>query len=184
LQIRNPGELTFGLEHRVTDSEAPALAEVMRLRAAKERCSGASVKILCGGAVMKSLLTMVVLGVTLAGACYGQGAGVSVTGKGKQKWSQSEVNRVYLSACSAVQREFYNRTAPRPTVALILGADKNIIDYDKKTILLRKWDRYLFAQGVVLLAFEDLLTPERRLGMVTRAVNLADASVDVRELRK
>jgi len=132
---------------------------------------------------MKSLLTMAVLSVTLATACYAQDA-VSITGKGKQKWSQSEINRVYLSACSAVQREFYSHTAPRPTVALILGADKNVIDYDKKTILLRQWDRYLFAQGVVLLAFEDLLTPERRLGMATRAVNLADASVDVRELRK
>jgi len=139
---------------------------------------------LSGGVVMKSLLTMAVLSVTVATACYAQDAGVSVSGKGKQKWSQSEINRVYLSACSAVQREFYNRTVPRPTVALILGADKNVIDYDKNAILLRQWDRYLFAQGVVVLAFEDLLTPERRLGMATRAVKLADASVDVRELRK
>jgi len=67
---------------------------------------------------MKSLLTMAVLSVTLATACYAQDA-VSITGKGKQKWSQSEINRVYLSACSAVQREFYSHTAPRPTVALI-----------------------------------------------------------------
>lgn len=133
---------------------------------------------------MKSLMTMVVLAVTLASACYAQDAGVSITGKGKQKWSKSEVNRVYFSACSAVQREFYNSKVPRPTVALILGADKNAIDYNKKTVLLRQWDRYLFAQGVVLLAFEDLLTPERRLVITSRAVKLADASVDVGELRK
>ena len=77
---------------------------------------------------MKSLLTIAVLSVTFGSACYAQDAGVNVTGNGKQKWSQSEVNRVYLSACSAVQREFYNRTVPRPTVALILGADRNVID--------------------------------------------------------
>ena len=133
---------------------------------------------------MKSLLTMAAVGLMFACACYAQDTAVNFTSNGKQKWSQPEVNRVYVSACSAVQREFYNRTTPRPTVALILGADKNVIDYDKKTVLLRQWDPYLFAQGVVLLAFEDLLTPERRLGMATRAVNLADASVNVKELRK
>lgn len=132
---------------------------------------------------MKRLLTVAILSATFAAACYAQDGGVTVTSKGKQKWSESEVNRVYLSACSAVQREFYDSTVPRPIVTLILGADKNVIDYSKKTILLRQWNRNLFAQGVVLLAFQDLLTPERRLSMTTRAVRLADASVDVRDLK-
>jgi hypothetical protein len=46
------------------------------------------------------------------------------------------------------------------------------------------WDRELFAQGVVVLAFEDLLTPQRRIIMTNRAVNLAEATVDIREMQK
>jgi hypothetical protein len=109
---------------------------------------------------------------------------VNVSSEGKQKWSLSEVNKVYISACTAVQREFGNSIVLRPTIALVLGADKNAVDFDKKTILLRHWDRSLFAEGVVILAFEDLLTPDRRMMMTNRAVNLAQATVNVRDVTK
>jgi hypothetical protein len=32
-----------------------------------------------------------------------------------------------------------------------------------KTISLKRWDHSLFAEGVLILAFEDLLTPQRRM---------------------
>jgi len=132
--------------------------------------------------VNKSLkLTLVTL--ALAIACFAQDSMVTVTSKGKQKWPAQEVDKIYLSACSAVQREF-GGTAVRPPVTLVLGADKDGVDLTKRTIQLIKWDRDLFAQGVVLLAFQDLLSPQRRVNMAKRAVNLLDETVDIGEVAK
>jgi hypothetical protein len=133
---------------------------------------------------MRNIVKLAILVVALATACAAQEAVVSVTSKGKQKWSRFEVNRIYLSACGAVQREFGNGTVLRPPIALVLGADQDAVDFDKKTVLLKRWDRDLFAEGVVILAFEDLLTPQRRMIITNRAVNLAEATVEVGEMVK
>ena len=133
---------------------------------------------------MKNMLKLGMLVLAMATVGCAQEGIVNVNNKGKQKWSPSEVNRVYLSACTAVEREFGNRILPRPNIALVLGADKNAVDFDKETILLKSWDRGLFAEGVVILAFEGLLTPERRMMIANRAVNLAQATVNVSEITK
>jgi len=133
---------------------------------------------------MKNLVKVAMLGVVFASACCAQEAVVNVSSKGKQKWSPSEVDKVYLSACTVVQREFGDSIVLRPPVALVLGADTSAVDFDKKTILLKRWDHSLFAEGVVILAFEDLLTPQRRMMITNRAVNLAQATVNVREITK
>lgn len=117
-------------------------------------------------------------------ACFAQEEFVSVSTKGKQTWSLRDVNKIYLSACSAVQREFGNSMVLRPSIALLLGADKNAVDFNNKRVLLKRWDANLFAQGVVILAFEDLLTPQRKMIMTNRAVNLAEATVDFREMQR
>lgn len=136
---------------------------------------------------MKNLAKMVKIAflvVMFATVCFAQEAFVSVSTKGKQTWSLREVNEIYLSACSAVQREFGNSVALRPSIALVLGVDQNAVDFNNKRVLLKRWDRNLFAQGVVILAFEDLLTPQRRMIMTNRAVNLAEATVDFREMQR
>ena len=74
--------------------------------------------------------------------------------------------------------------ALHPSIGLVLGADKDAVDFNSKKVLLKRWDRNLFAQGVVVLAFEDLLTPQRKMIMTSRAVNLAKATVDVSEMQK
>ena len=132
---------------------------------------------------MKNMLKSVMLVAVFASVCSAQEGSVSVSSEGKQKWSPSEINEVYRSACTAVQREFGNSIV-RPTIALVVGADNDAVDLDKKTILLKRWDRSLFAEGVVILAFEDLLTPQRRMMMTSRAVNLAQATVNVEEITK
>jgi hypothetical protein len=43
---------------------------------------------------------------------------------------------------------------------------------------------YLFAQGVVMLAFEDLMPLQQGMTMAKRAVTWADATVDVEQFRK
>ena len=133
---------------------------------------------------MKNMVYRAILAVVFASACCAQDGLVSVSGKGKQWVSSFEVNKIYLSACSAVQREFGNSITLRPPVALVLGAGKDAVDLDRKQILLKRWDRTLFAQGVVVLAFEDLLTPQRRTSITNRAVNWVDATIDAKEMQR
>jgi hypothetical protein len=103
--------------------------------------------------------------------------------KGKQKWPAAEAQKIYLSACSVVQREFSSNRSVTTRVTLVLGDDKNVVRFGTREIRLTKWDRYLFAQGVVMLASEDLMM-DRRTAMAQRAVTWVDATVDVERLTK
>jgi len=49
---------------------------------------------------------------------------------------------------------------------------------------LTKWDPYLFAQGVVIFAFEDLLPDGERMAVAKRAVTWADSTVDAKSVAK
>ena len=49
----------------------------------------------------------------LATACSAQ-EGLNVQSKGKQKWPAAEAQKIYLSACSVVQREFGVIVASHP----------------------------------------------------------------------
>lgn len=133
---------------------------------------------------MRNIVNTAILSVALAATCFAQAALVSISSKGKQRVPQFEVNKVYLSACNAVQTEFRNSDALHPRITLVLDSNKNGVDFDRNTILLKKWNRDLFVKGVVILAFEDLLTPQLRRIMTNRAVSGADGTTDVREMRR
>ena len=119
----------------------------------------------------------------LAMACSAQ-EGLTVHNKGKQKWPAAEAEKIYHSSCSAVEREFGSNRAVRPRVTVVLGADKNKALVDEREIWLTKWDRHLFAQGVVVFAFEDLMPVEQRLTLAKRAVNWAAATVEIERVEK
>ena len=119
----------------------------------------------------------------LATACSAQ-EGLSVQSKGKQKWPEVEAQKIYLSACSLVQREFGGNRRLAPRVTLVLGSDKNEVEFTRKEIRLTKWNRNAFAQGAVWLAFEDLMHSPQGLAIATRAVNWADSTVAVEQLTK
>jgi hypothetical protein len=131
---------------------------------------------------MTSALKAAVVALTLTTACLAQESFVTVSNKQKQKWPAQEVDKIYLSACSAVQKEFGGNHAVGPRLALVLGADRNVVDFDKKQISLMKWNRDLFAQGVVVLAFEDLMTEQQRVTIARRALNWTDATIDVAQI--
>lgn len=59
-----------------------------------------------------------------------------------------------------------------------LGADKNEVEFGQQEIRLKKWDRNAFAQGVVMVAFGDLMH-DRSAAMARRAVTWADATLEV-----
>lgn len=133
---------------------------------------------------MTRLLKVAVVALTLTTACLAQEPLVTVSDKGKHKWPAEEVDKIYLSACTAVQREFGGDGAVRPRVVVVLGSDKNAVKLSESEILLVKWDRALFAQGVVILAFEDLMTVERRVRLAKRVLNWTDATVGVAQIAK
>jgi hypothetical protein len=100
--------------------------------------------------------------VALAAVCLAQ-EGLTIDNKHKERVSIPEVEKIYSSACSVVQRDFDLGHPLHPQVRLVLGADKNEIWFAGREVRLTKWDRYAFAQGVVWLAFEDLMPSQQRL---------------------
>ena len=121
-------------------------------------------------------LTVIVL--LLAGAGWGQSF-LAVQARGKQRWQAEEVDKLYLSACQAVQMEFGEGRPVRPQFTLILGAERNEAVIIRRELRLVKWDPYMFAEGVVIFAFEDLTTLHTRLLVARRAVALADSTMEV-----
>jgi hypothetical protein len=101
-----------------------------------------------------------------------------------QAWPSAEAETVYLSACKVIEREFSSPTSLRPQFTLFLGASRNTLSYSEHEIQLTKWDKYRFAQGVLVLAFDELLSPKQRLELARAALLEADSSVDVNALRK
>src|ERR1700722_16407318 len=99
------------------------------------------------------------------------------------KISVEEVEKVYLGACEAVEKE-YNRPAPiRPRLILRLGTENNVLRYPMQEILLKKWDQYRFADAVVELALHDMVSREDRARLSNTAVNAAASTVSVCELK-
>lgn len=105
--------------------------------------------------------------------------GLIIRNEANQKWPSAEAQKVYLSACAVVQREFGISRELRPQVTLVLGASKEGVDFDHREIRLTKWDRFLFAEGVAWLAFEDLMPKKQLLVVAKRAVSWAESTVDI-----
>jgi hypothetical protein len=123
----------------------------------------------------------------LAAACLAQDGlqeGLTIENNHKESVPTAEVEKIYFSACSVVQREFDIRHPLHPQARLVLGADKNEIWFAGREIRLTKWDRYTFAQGVVWLAFEDLMPSQQRMTIAKRAVTWADSTVKIERLAK
>jgi hypothetical protein len=132
---------------------------------------------------MLSAVKFAISVLALAGTCLAQ-EGLTIDNKQKERVSTPEAEKIYSSACSVVQREFGFRHPLHPQVRLVLGADKNEIWFVGREIRLTKWNPYAFAQGVVWLAFEDLMPSQQRLTIAKRAVTLADSTVEIGRLAK
>jgi hypothetical protein len=100
-----------------------------------------------------------------------------------EKISIAETEKIYLSACEAVEREFDRSDPVRPRLTLMLGASEDFLRYQTREVLLKKWDKYLFAEAVVGLAMNDLASPGERVRLSKLAVSQADATVDLCQLK-
>lgn len=108
----------------------------------------------------------------------------AIRGPKSQKVPHAEAESIYLSACAVVKRDFGVTTAIKPRLTLVLGSAANRVSYGDREIQLVKWDEHLFAQGVVILAVEELLTPHERLRLGELAVRWAQSTVDVEQWKK
>lgn len=100
-----------------------------------------------------------------------------------EKISIAETEKIYLSACEAVEREFNRSDSVRPHLTLMLGASDDFLRYQTREVLLRRWDKYLFAEAVVALAMNDLASPDERVKLSKLAVSQAQATVDLCQLK-
>lgn len=112
--------------------------------------------------------------------------GLTIRNNTNQEWPSAEAEKIYRSSCAVVQREFGSSRELKPKVTLVVGANKDNegLFFKSREIRLAKWDRYMFAQGIVWLAFEDLMPHEQLLLVSKRAVAWADATVAVGQIAK
>src|SRR5207302_7389947 len=100
-----------------------------------------------------------------------------------QKWPEADANRVYMSTARVIAAEF---KLPQPIYAhftLILGADENSVDIDARELRLKKWDTYFYAEGVLRLGFDQVMSSEAKIQLARRAVAESEATVTVDQAR-
>jgi hypothetical protein len=103
-------------------------------------------------------------------------------------WPVEEAGRIYDSACRLVARSVRTEQMPhpQPKFVLVLGAkaDQMVRAGANSEIHLRKWDPARFAEAMVLLALRDAATNEDVLNLARQALNAAESTVSVSELRQ
>ena len=160
-------------KHHSRDKQNHESVPVMRL--AKRRLPLAQNRFTNG---ILSLVTVMLVGTT----CLAQGG--LVIRKSSKQAQATDAERIYITACSAVEHQLRTNRPLRPQVTLVLGAHENGAYLDPREIRLIKWDPYMFAQGVVFFAFDELFPERDRVAAAKRAVTWAGSTVAVSSMRK
>jgi len=97
-----------------------------------------------------------------------------------------EAEKLYQSACAVITRDFQSNFSSgseiHPRFAVIVGTDLNEV-HGRTEIWLKQWDPAIFVEGVVVLAFNQVLTPDRIKQLGSRALRYSNATVDVAGLK-
>jgi hypothetical protein len=104
-----------------------------------------------------------------------------------------EAEALYKSVCEVVQGEFHIVAGElHPHFKVVIGADRNEVDgvmprnkqlENVVEIRLKKWNPTMFAQGVVVIAFDQILTNDVINQLGNRAVRYSGATVDVADFK-
>lgn len=95
-----------------------------------------------------------------------------------QEWPQAEASRIYFAAVRDLTGEFNLPKLPLAVFTLVLGANENSVDMNTREVRLKKWDKYLYAEGVLRLSFDQMLSSESKMRLARRAVAESEATVD------
>ena len=94
-----------------------------------------------------------------------------------------QAEKLYQSACAVVKSDFHEATDLRPRFTVILATDHNEV-HGQSEIWLKQWNPTVFTEGVVVLAFDQVLTPKAIKQMGERAVRYTSATIDVADFRR
>jgi hypothetical protein len=93
-----------------------------------------------------------------------------------------EAEKLYRNTCAVVQRDFHSRAELHPKFTVIVGSEHNEV-HGRTEIWLTKWNPVVFAQGVVVVAFDQILTSDAIQQLAKWAVQSSEATVDVADLK-
>ena len=104
-----------------------------------------------------------------------------------KKWPELEASRIYNSACSLLARSLRPEKPPtlHPRFRLVLGSEDDAFVRRGKVveIHLKSWNAEKFAQGVVVVAVREVLQDDDLRRLAHQSVTMANATLDVGELR-
>lgn len=98
-----------------------------------------------------------------------------------------EPERLYQSACTVVQHEYQSDVELRPHFTVVIGTERDELNFTRTEpgeIGMKTWDPIKFTQGSVILAFEQMLTPDAIVQLGNRVVRQYDTTVDVADFSK
>lgn len=84
-----------------------------------------------------------------------------------------EAERLYQSACAVVRHEFQSDVELRPHFTVVIGAERDELNFTRTKrggIGMKKRDPIKFTQGNVILAFEQMLTPDASVQLGNRVI--------------
>jgi hypothetical protein len=108
---------------------------------------------------------------------------LTILNPNREKISGDEAERIYSRVCETVEKALKREIPVRPRVIVQLGARENVLRYPMGEIMLKKWDAYRFADGVVDLALRDVVPTDERVRLSNSAVREAATTVTVCELK-
>jgi hypothetical protein len=99
-----------------------------------------------------------------------------------------EAEKIYNNVRALVQREFHRGTCVHPHFTVVIGAEDNEV-HSRRTrdggeIWMKEWDPAVFVQGVVILAFDEMLTHDVIVQLSNRALRQSNATVDIADWSK
>jgi hypothetical protein len=94
-----------------------------------------------------------------------------------------EAESLYHSACVVVHQDFHSSPGiVHPHFTVVIGAETNEV-HNMEEIRMKKWNPTMFAEGVVILAYQQELTADKVKQLSNRAVRYSNATVDVAGLK-
>ena len=94
-----------------------------------------------------------------------------------------EAEKLYINTCAVVRREFPGNGELHPRFTVLVGADRDEVHHQTE-LWLRQWNPGLFAEGVAVLAFDQLLTTDLVQKLAKRGILQSNATVDVSDLKE
>lgn len=134
-----------------------------------------------GNAVVRHVLAAVILGILTVEFATAQS--FAVRNPNHQAWPKAEAEKIYNFATRLVAEEFKPRQGVHPQFTLVLGYEKDQMDVNTNELRLRKWDRRMFTEGVILFGFEQMMPASTKLKLLERALKESDSVVTVDEAR-